>query len=137
MEHTTGDRKSDRKSTVMLVDDNIDLLKAYRWILEAEGYNVLTASCGDEALSILSESPCPDGIFIDYSMPLMDGAELVKNIREKIPSISANRLVILTSFSPHAPQLEDAKMAGVDIAEKPNDIDSLNPLIQRFLQKSA
>ena len=125
----------DRKALVMLVDDNVDLLKAYRWILEAEGYAVATASGGEEALQALSDGLRPDGIFIDYSMPLMDGGELVQKIREQNPQIATGCLVILTSFSPNAPQLEDAKIAGVDIAEKPNDIDSLNPLVSRFLKK--
>lgn len=126
-----------RKPTVLLVDDNTDLLKAYRWILEGEGYDVCTAGGGDEALKALQDGLRPDGIFIDYSMPLMDGGELVAKIREMNLPDSPRCLVILTSFSPNAPQLEDAKISGVEIAEKPNDIDSLNPLIQRFLGQSA
>jgi CheY-like chemotaxis protein len=120
---------------VMFVDDNVDLLKAYRWILESEGYDVITAGSGEQALSVLAAGPRPDGIFIDYSMPMMDGAELVAKIREQQAGSAASRLVIFTSFSPNAPQLDNAKLAGVDIAEKPNDIHSLSPLIQKFLKK--
>ncbi len=126
-----------KTSTILLVDDNPDLLKAYRWILESYGYSVLTASGGEEALSLLAKGTCPDAIFIDFSMPQMDGAELVVRIREQNPELSPKKIVILTSFSPHAPQLEYAKLAGVEIAEKPNDIDALHPMVQRFVQLSA
>jgi CheY-like chemotaxis protein len=126
-----------KPSSILLVDDNADLLKAYRWILESDGYSVLTANGGEEALSLLATGCYPDAIFIDFSMPQMDGAELVIRIREQNPNFPLKRIVILTSFSPHAPQLEYAKLAGVEIAEKPNDIDTLHPMVQRFVQLSA
>ena len=126
-----------QKKTLLLVDDNTDLLKAYRWILEAEGYCVLTAGGGTEALNLLATGPQPDAVFIDFSMPTMDGAELVGRIREQNPELSPGKIVILTSFSTQAPQLDDAKRAGVAIAEKPNDIDALNPMVQRFLKRPA
>lgn len=126
-----------KSSSILLVDDNADLLKAYRWILESDGYSVLTATCGEEALSLLSTGHCPDAIFIDFSMPQMDGVELVVRIREQNPNFPPKKIVILTSFSPHAPQLEHAKSVGVEIAEKPNDIDALHPMVQRFVQLSA
>lgn len=126
-----------KPSSILLVDDNADLLKAYRWILESDGYSVLTANGGEEALSLLATGSSPDAIFIDFSMPQMDGAELVVRIREQNPNFPPHKIVILTSFSPHAPQLEHAKLAGVEIAEKPNDIDALHPMVQRFVQLSA
>jgi CheY-like chemotaxis protein len=126
-----------KTSTILLVDDNADLLKAYRWILETNGYTVLTATGGEEALALLATGCCPDAIFIDFSMPQMDGAELVVRIREQNPHIPPMKIVILTSFSPHAPQLEYAILAGVQIAEKPNDIDALHPMVQRFVQLPA
>ena len=69
-------------STVLLIDDDEDmLLMTGRW-LEKAGHQVVKAPSGEEALRLLSEER-PDLILLDYAMPGMSGPEVLKEIRSK------------------------------------------------------
>lgn len=66
---------SEAGATILLVDDNSDILEVIRVILELEGYRVATASNGAEALARLHEGLDPQLIILDLTMPVMDGWE--------------------------------------------------------------
>ena len=67
-------------SLVMLVDDDVDMLKlTERWIMKA-GYETLCASSGAETLDIL-KTVRPDVIVLDYAMPQMDGPALYRAVK--------------------------------------------------------
>ena len=70
----------DTKKTVMVVDDNPDIITIVRTILEGKGYNVLSAYSGDELFTQL-ERQKPDLIVLDIMMPQMDGWEVLKLLR--------------------------------------------------------
>lgn len=124
-------------SRLLIVDDNRELTLAYKWLLEPEGFHVDVASRGEEALQVLSRDVFPDLVLIDYKMPGMNGLELVREIRARHgASVPADRVVVLTSFSPDSPQLAGLRAEGVPFAEKPGDLVSLLPLLQRFLGSS-
>jgi chemosensory pili system protein ChpA (sensor histidine kinase/response regulator) len=76
---------------VMVVDDSLTVRKITSRMLEREGYQVLTAKDGVEALEQLRNT-LPDAMLVDIEMPRMDGFELTKNLRsdprlQKIPVI--------------------------------------------------
>jgi CheY-like chemotaxis protein len=76
-------------ATVLLVDDEPDLLEIFGHWLERSGYRVLTAPNGAEALKVLAVEAV-DVLVSDIRMPIMDGPTLVRSIRERglvIPSI--------------------------------------------------
>lgn len=66
---------SEAGATILLVDDNSDILEVIRVILETEGYRVATANNGAEALARLREGLRPELIILDLTMPVMDGWE--------------------------------------------------------------
>ena len=66
--------------TVMVVDDSLTVRKITSRLLEREGYNVMTAKDGVDALEQLVET-MPDVMLLDIEMPRMDGFELTRNIR--------------------------------------------------------
>ncbi|MFN8601645.1 MAG: response regulator [Candidatus Binatia bacterium] len=66
---------SEAGATILLVDDNSDILEVIRVILEMEGYRVATASNGAEALARLRDGLDPKLIILDLTMPVMDGWE--------------------------------------------------------------
>ena len=70
----------DYKKTIMVVDDNPDIITIVRTILEGKGYNVLSAGSGPELL-ILLKTQKPDLIILDIMMPEMDGLEVLGRLK--------------------------------------------------------
>jgi CheY-like chemotaxis protein len=66
--------------TIMVVDDNPDIITIVRTILEGKGFNVLSASSGSECLEVL-KSQKPDLIVLDIMMPEMDGLEVLTRLK--------------------------------------------------------
>jgi two-component system response regulator ChvI len=69
------------KSTIVLVDDERNILTSLCMALEAEGYKVRTYSDGAAALEALSDDPA-DLAVLDIKMPRMDGMELLRRLRQ-------------------------------------------------------
>lgn len=68
--------------TVLVVDDEFGVAEVLQSILEDEGYRVVTAINGKQALARLSEFT-PDLIMLDYMMPIMDGTQTLAAIRSQ------------------------------------------------------
>jgi chemosensory pili system protein ChpA (sensor histidine kinase/response regulator) len=68
------------EKTVMVVDDSVTVRKVTSRFLEREGFNVITAKDGAEALLLLQDH-MPDVMLLDIEMPRMDGFEVAKNVR--------------------------------------------------------
>jgi CheY-like chemotaxis protein len=70
----------DNKKTIMVVDDNPDIITIVRTILEGKGYSVLSATSGPELLELLKTQK-PDLIILDIMMPEMDGLEVLTRLK--------------------------------------------------------
>ena len=68
------------KKTIMVVDDNPDIITIVKTILEGKGYGVLSASSGPELLNMLKTQK-PDLIILDIMMPEMDGLEVLTRLK--------------------------------------------------------
>lgn len=102
------------KSTIVLVDDEQNILKSLRSALEAEGYKVRTYSDGMAALEALTEEPADLGVF-DIKMPRMDGMELLRRMRQQ----SDMPVIFLTSKDEEIDELFGLKMGADDYIAKP------------------
>lgn len=103
---------------ILLVDDDTDMLMmTERWLIK-DGYTVITASSGADAVSILKNEK-PDLILLDYSMPGMDGPDTLREIRNNPDTKELNVFFLTGMEEPDA-----VKLAG-----------ELN--IQGYIQKSA
>ena len=67
---------------ILIVDDDIELLKMLKSFLEMKGYEVITAENGVIALKKIERRP--DLILLDINMPMMDGMAVCKRIRDKV-----------------------------------------------------
>jgi len=67
-------------AVILVVEDNVALLHGIKDLLEREGYQVLTARDGAEALEVM-EKTCPDLIIADIMMPRMDGYAFYEAVR--------------------------------------------------------
>lgn len=72
--------------TVLCVDDEPNILSALRRALRGQGYRVLTAGGGDEALALLAREPV-DLVISDMRMPGMDGAQLLEQVHRRWPQV--------------------------------------------------
>lgn len=71
------------KPLVMIVDDDLGIIKMLTHVLVNNGYDVLTASSGIIALNLLSHDISPDIIITDYQMPRLKGSELIERLSVK------------------------------------------------------
>jgi CheY-like chemotaxis protein len=112
---------------VLVVDDDASIRELLSTALEDDGYEVVPASNGKDALSVV-ERWRPDVIVLDLMMPIMDGWTFAKRLREReeIP------LVVLSAANDlgrHAKALGAA-----DVIAKPFDLDQLLPKVARAAQ---
>ena len=71
----------ERKTEVMVVDDEVDFRKLMKIWLESKGYSVIEAADGPAAISLVKER-APDIMFLDLNMPGMGGIEALSHIRK-------------------------------------------------------
>jgi chemosensory pili system protein ChpA (sensor histidine kinase/response regulator) len=96
----------------MIVDDSLTVRRITSRLLQREGFDVLTARDGVDALELL-ETETPDVILLDIEMPRMDGFEFTKNIKAK-PATAGIPIVMITSRTAEKHR-NLAKDLGVDL----------------------
>ncbi|WCM18747.1 response regulator [Paraburkholderia bryophila] len=84
--------------SIVLVDDEPDLLAAWRLILHEEGYEVRCAANGAEALELMRRR-LPDLVITDWMMPVMGGGELCRRLRAQ-PNLAQVPILVHTSAPP-------------------------------------
>lgn len=108
----------DEKATILIVDDNANLLKMMSMIMNREGYEVTTAEDGMEAIKRMEESPF-DVVLMDIKMPVMDGVETYKRIKGIRPETVA---IMMTAYAVEE-LIQDALQEGAfAVVYKPLDI---------------
>ena len=85
----------DTQRTIMVVDDNPDIITIVKTILEGKGYQVLSASSGQELLNLLPDRK-PDLIILDIMMPEMDGLEVLGRLKA-VTETAAIPVILLTA----------------------------------------
>ncbi len=89
--------------TLMVVDDDADIRDMLAEVLEAEGYRVICAADGEEALRVLRQGPpYPSLILLDLMMPGMDGWEF-RALQAKDPALAGIPVIVLTADGKPAP----------------------------------
>ena len=83
--------------TILIIDDNKDLLKIYSTRLKAEGFNIVTASSAEEGLGQIEKSK-PDLILLDIIMSGMKGTELFLKLKES-PETKDIKVVFMTAYA--------------------------------------
>ncbi|MBF0100247.1 MAG: sigma-54-dependent Fis family transcriptional regulator [Desulfobacterales bacterium] len=105
--------------TILIVDDEPSILQSLSGLLLDEGFDVLTAPNGYEALKII-DTESPDLILLDIWMPGLDGIETLKEIK-KINS--ALQVVMITGHGNIETAVNATKLGAFDFIEKPLSID--------------
>jgi DNA-binding NtrC family response regulator len=119
--------------SILIIDDNEQILYTFKIRLESWGYRVLLARDGQTGLT-LCESETPDLVLLDYKLPGIDGLEVLKRVKETYPWM---RVIMLTAVGAIPLAVKAIKAGAVDYLTKPVDMRRLKPLIQNVLKKSA
>ncbi|MDO9176624.1 MAG: response regulator [Actinomycetota bacterium] len=118
-------------ANILLIEDNEQNRYLATFLLEHHGYRVLAAIDGLSGLQ-LAESTVPDLILLDIQLPLMDGYEVARGLRE-MPATREVPIVAVTSHAMSGDR-EKAFAAGCNgYIEKPINPDTFVAEIQRFL----
>lgn len=125
-------KKAGENITILLVEDTPFFLKQEKSYLESAGYNILTAQNGKEALRILEEN-CVDLVVSDINMPVMDGLELVKRIRQD-KRFASLPVIAVTSLTGEL-QMKAGLDAGFDFYEFKLDKSRLLEKVECVLSK--
>jgi CheY-like chemotaxis protein len=124
---TANGRPQDRY--ILVVDDDEDIRTTIQQILEEEGYQVLAAPNGEEALRLLALHPPPRLILLDLMMPVMDGARF-KAKAAADPRLAAVPVVIISAGGGLANKAASMKAAGY--LAKPIDLRTLMGTVEHW-----
>jgi DNA-binding response OmpR family regulator len=119
------------KSKILVVDDEDALRTVVSVGLTSKGYNVSTASDGDEAISELQKEMF-DLVLLDVKMPRMNGFEVLKFIKEKHPT---TKVVMATGLGDLKDVIESKKLGAEDFVGKPYDFVDLLTTIEQVLSE--
>lgn len=108
------------KPSILIIDDNHDILAFLQQVLRNSGYRSLTASSGKRALELLLEHESVDVVVVDYEMPSMNGYEVAMRIKEQRPEMP---LILYTGFIDAVPAEKQKLFAGV--VAKPSCVELL------------
>ena len=123
------------KYKILLVDDEEDIVEFLSYNLEKEGFNVVTAVNGQEAIQ-KAKKELPDLIIMDVMMPKMDGMTAVQEIR-KIKALEETIIVFLTSRSEDYSQIAGFEAGADDYVSKPIKPKVLMSRINALLRRSS
>ena len=126
--------RPERKAKVLIVDDEENIRKTLRMILEYEGYQVLEASSGEDALSLLEETWDVDLVFLDIKLPGRDGLEVLSELKSKpLPP----EVVVISGQGTIQNAVEATKRGAFEFLEKPLHRDRVLVSLRNALAQSS
>ena len=120
---------------ILVVEDDIDTAEMLSAYFEAQGYNVLTAAWGEDALR-MTQDVLPDLVVLDIHLPDIDGYEVCRRLRkqrrtEQVP------IIFLTERSERIDRLTGLELGAVDYITKPFDIQELRLRVRNALRRAS
>lgn len=127
------------KPLILIADDEPNFLLMYTTKLEKNGYRVITAPDGAEAVK-LAAAEHPDLILLDVKMPVMDGAQAEQKLKDA-PETKGIKVVFLTAFGDPLREDIDLKMAkqsgAFDFIKKDINLDEFVVKVRGYLGKRS
>lgn len=128
----------ERKTKILLVDDDADFVESTRTVLESKQYEIITAVNGDEALQ-KARAEKPDLIILDIIMPVEDGFTAAEQLR-KDKALSSIPVLMLTSYSSKGastsiPRSRGMELEAEDYIDKPVKPQDLLAAVEKHLNK--
>ena len=120
-----------RQHSILVIDDEEQMLDSLRLNLQQAGYSVSTARSGEEALALFDGGNF-DLVLCDLQLPEMHGMDVLKNLKEKAAS---TEVIIISAYGSIENAVEATKSGAFHFVEKPFEFDELQLLIDRALER--
>jgi len=118
-------------ATVLIVDDEPNIIEVLKMAIMEDGLDVLTAGCGRDALNILRKNKA-DVVVSDIRMPDISGVELLREAEKIVPDAA---FIMITAFSTPETALEALQHGACDYITKPFRMDDMRAAVRRALKK--
>lgn len=118
--------------SILIVDDEVEILKMLKQLFTLEGYLVYTAKNGEEALEKISHG-APDAILLDVNMPGVDGYEVCMRIREYVSC----PILFLSAKTAEEDKVRGFRAGGDDYIEKPFSVVELKERVAAHLRRQS
>jgi len=115
---------------ILLVDDEPEVLELLSVVLEDEGFRILLANNGEEAIAQAKKEE-PQVVLLDIRMPDLDGVEVLRRIKEINP---ATGVIMMTAYGAMDTVVEAIQLGAYDYLTKPLDEEKVKVLIRRALE---
>lgn len=119
------------RKTVMVVDDDVELVKMVEMVLDGAGYRVVTAWEGQEALDKVAKE-MPQAILLDMKMPGVDGWEFAREFHARHNSLAP--IIVFTAAENARKRAEEIGAEGY--LGKPFDIDDLIRIVEKHVRRA-
>ena len=120
----------DEQEKILIVDDEPDTILILQDRLEMDGYKVVTATDGCNALELIDQD-LPDLVLLDIQMPRLDGIETLTHLHEKYPGIL---VLMLTAHGTIQRAVEATKQGAYDFLEKPFQPEHITQKVDQALE---
>ena len=118
-------------ATILVADDEAAVRRVVEAVLSGEGYTILQAADGEEALEVLSREPV-DLAIVDLRMPRMNGWTLIRQLRQ-----AGSRVKILAAAGTGEEALAEARAIGADrTTGKPFHVDELRAVVRDLIEQA-
>jgi two-component system response regulator PilR (NtrC family) len=125
--------QEERRRRVLVADDEPSMRQLLGLLLESEGYVVLKAADGREALETFRENSGEIDIIIqDLKMPGVDGVSLLRQFKDEAPEVP---VVVITAFSTWDSAVEAMRLGAYDYIRKPFDTDTIRLVVSRAIER--
>lgn len=124
--------QSEQAARILVVDDEVTARVSLAEVIRLEGYEVVMAESGEEALSVVNEQPPIDLMVVDLKMPGMDGIQLTEAVRERSPETV---IILLTAFGTLETAIQAIRRGAHDYLLKPCPIPQILESIHDGLSK--
>jgi CheY-like chemotaxis protein len=122
--------RTDPRQTILVVDDHVDLRDAIAVLLEGEGYDVVDAADGQEALRYLHSGMNVAAIVLDLAMPIMDGWQFLA-VRRNDPVLREIPTIVVTGVSDATKRQKE--LGDLPVFPKPFHFDELFAVLRQTL----
>ena len=121
------------KWKILIVDDDLSILRSYQKYLESEGYTVFTADDG-RAGYIAIEKERPDLVLLDINMPVKTGLELLEDLNRTFDKKDIPLVIMLTAYGDLNPAVKATSLGAYDFLSKPVPLEKLRSTVERALE---